>query len=74
MADGVTARTIGGMAPIPPFRVVEALRDAHWSGDPQKLREAIWNAHASGVRTWQIAQELGTTPRRVRAATTFPRR
>jgi hypothetical protein len=73
MANRVAAHTIGGMAtPIPPFRVVEELRAAHWSGDPQQMREAIWNAQAVGVRPWQIAWELGTTPRRVRAAITFP--
>jgi hypothetical protein len=60
--------------PIPPFRVVEALRAAHWSGDPQELREAIWNAQVVGVRNWQIARELATTPRRVRAVITFPAR
>jgi len=60
--------------PIPPFTVVEELRAAHWSGDPQQLRLAIWNAHIAGVNTWQIAEELATTPRRVRAAITFPER
>ena len=70
----MAAHTIGGMAtPIPPFHVVEDLRAAHWSGDPQQLRAAILNAQAVGVETWQIARELGTTPRRVRAAVTFPK-
>jgi hypothetical protein len=57
--------------PNPPFRVIEELRAAHWSGDPQQMREAIWNAQAVGVRTSQIARELRTTPRRVKAAITF---
>jgi hypothetical protein len=72
-ANRVAAHTIGGMAtPIPPFRVIEDLKAAHWSGDPQQMREAIWNAKVAGVRTWQIAEELGTTTRRVRAAIIFP--
>jgi hypothetical protein len=57
--------------PIPPFHIVERLRAAHWSGDPQQMREAIWSAHAVGVRTRQIARELRTTRRRVKAAITF---
>lgn len=71
-ANGPADITICGMAtPIPPYHVVEELRAAHWSGDPQQLREAIWSAQALGVRTWQIARELRTTPRRVKAAITF---
>jgi hypothetical protein len=43
--------------------VVEELRAAHWSGDPQQMREAIWTAQAVGVRTWQIARELASKRR-----------
>jgi hypothetical protein len=55
----------------PPLHVVEELRAAHWTGDPHQMREAIWKAHAVGVRTSQIARELRTTPERVKAAITF---
>jgi hypothetical protein len=58
-------------ARIPPSYVVEELRAAHWSGDPQRMREAIWNAHVVGIRTSQIARELSTTPQRVKATITF---
>jgi len=46
----------------------EALWNAHWSGDPRRLREAIEAALAAGMTVKQVAAELSTTKRRVKAA------
>ena len=54
-----------------PFELVNALWTAHWSGDPKQMRDAIYLARAAGMTKLEIARELRTTVRHVRAAITF---
>ena len=51
--------------------LIDALRAAHWSGDPRQLRKAIRAALDSGMKAKQVAVELRTTKSRVLAALVY---